>query len=147
MEPAVKRRAYSSPRRAQAARQTKAAILAASRPLFISQGYAGTTVAAIAEDAGVAVDTVYASVGRKPQVFRLLLESALSGTDEEVPALERDYVKQIEATSDAVVKLAVYAEAVTSIQGDWHHCSWWSGRPQPPNRSSPRCGPASRSAG
>ena len=51
MEPAVKRRAYSSPRRAQAARQTKAAILAASRPLFISQGYAGTTVAAIAEDA------------------------------------------------------------------------------------------------
>lgn len=117
MEPAVKRRAYSSPRRAQAARQTKAAILAASRPLFISQGYAGTTVAAIAEDAGVAVDTVYASVGRKPQVFRLLLESALSGTDEEVPALERDYVKQIEATSDAVVKLAVYAEAVTSIQG------------------------------
>jgi AcrR family transcriptional regulator len=117
MEPAVKRRAYSSPRRAQAARQTKAAILTAARDLFIIQGYAGTTVAAIAEDAGVAVDTVYAAVGRKPQVFRLLLESALSGTDEEVPALERDYVKQIEATSDAVAKLAIYAEAVTSIQG------------------------------
>ena len=116
MEPAVKRRAYSSPRRAQAARQTKAAILAASRPLFISQGYAGTTVAAIAEDAGVAVDTVYASVGRKPQVFRLPRVSPVRD-GRGGPALERDYVKQIEATSDAVVKLAVYAEAVTSIQG------------------------------
>ena len=75
-------------------------------------------MAAIAEDAGVAVDTV--SRLRRPETAGVpaTLESALSGTDEEVPGPGRDYVKQIEATSDAVVKLAVYAEAVTSIQGE-----------------------------
>ncbi len=83
----------------------------------MQNGYAGTTIAAIAASAGVAVDTVYASVGRKPQVFRLLVETALSGSDEEVPAMERDYVRQIEASSDAVEKLSIYARAITSIQG------------------------------
>ena len=117
MERSVNRRSYTSPARAAAAQQTRAAILAAARTLFVQNGYAGTTIAAIAASAGVAVDTVYASVGRKPQVFRLLVETALSGSDEEVPAMERDYVRQIEASSDAVEKLSIYARAITSIQG------------------------------
>ncbi len=71
---------------------------------------------AIAEAAGVALDTVYASVGKKPMLFRLLVETAISGTTEAVPALERDYVRAIAATPRAADKLALYARAVRSIQ-------------------------------
>jgi AcrR family transcriptional regulator len=102
--------------RAQSARRRRQAVLASARELFTERGYAATTVAAIASGAGVAVDTVYASVGRKPQLFRLLLETALSGTDEEIPAQERDYVRQIQAAKSATEKIARYARAVTEIQ-------------------------------
>src|SRR5579875_950703 len=79
-------RRYRSPRRAAQAAETRRAVLAAARELLSEVGYRGMTVAAIARRADVAVDTVYASVGRKPEVLRRLVETALSGTDETVPA-------------------------------------------------------------
>ncbi len=60
----------------------------------------GTTVAAIARRAGVAPDTVYASVGTKPALFELLIESALSGRDEAVPGARRDYVEAMRRTPE-----------------------------------------------
>jgi hypothetical protein len=70
---------------------------------------------AIADRAGVALDTVYASLGRKPEVARLLIETAISGTDEAIPAEQRDYVRAIQAAPDAATKIAVYAAAITAI--------------------------------
>jgi hypothetical protein len=51
---------------------------------------------AIAGRAGVALDTVYAAVGRKPELARLLIETAISGTDHATPAEQRDYVRVIQ---------------------------------------------------
>ena len=113
----VKPRRYDSTRRKQAAADTRAAILRSARELFTTNGYATTTVAAIADRAGVAQDTVYAAVGTKPAIFRLLIESALSGRDEVVPGAQREYVAQMQAAPDARAKLAIYATAVTTIQG------------------------------
>jgi hypothetical protein len=48
-------------------------------------------------------------------ILRQLLESALSGTDDEVPALERDYVRQVRAAASAGEKIARYAAAVAEI--------------------------------
>jgi len=70
---------------------------------------------AVAERAGVAVDTVYTLVGRKPDLFRLLIESAISGRDEAVPAQERDYVQRIQAEPSAAGKLELYAAALPLI--------------------------------
>jgi AcrR family transcriptional regulator len=70
---------------------------------------------AIAERAGVALDTVYASVGRKPELARLLIETAISGTDQAIPAEQRDYVRAVQAAPDAQTKIALYATAVTAI--------------------------------
>lgn len=112
----VKPRNYHSPAREEAARQTRRAILRAARTLFLEQGYTATTMTAIADEAGVVIDTIYASVGPKPLLFRLLVESALAGVDEEVPALEREYVKEMQAEPDAGRKLEIYASAVRSIQ-------------------------------
>jgi AcrR family transcriptional regulator len=110
----VKRRYDTSSRRA-AAERTRAAILAAALELFSRQGYAATPMTAIAARAGVALDTVYASVGRKPQLARLLVESAISGVSQAVPAEERDYVRQIRAAPGAEEKIAIYAAAMRAI--------------------------------
>jgi AcrR family transcriptional regulator len=113
----VKPRRYDSSRRKEAAAQTRSSILAAARELFVSNGYGTTTVGAIADRAGVAQDTVYAAVGTKPAIFRLLIESALSGRDEAVPGAQREYAVQMRAAGDLRSKLAIYAAAVTVIQG------------------------------
>lgn len=111
----VNTRNYDSSRRKAAATETRKRILASARALFIERGYEATTIAAIAEDAGVAVDTVYATVGRKPLLVRLLMETAISGTDEAVPPLERDYVQRVKAATTASERLRIYASAVVSI--------------------------------
>ena len=119
----VNSRSYRSPLRNEQARQTRRAILAAARTLFTERGYAATTIAEIAAKAGVAVDTVYAAVGAKPLLFRLLLETAISGTDEAVPAEERDYVRRIQSQPRARQKIETYAAAVRAIaerQGPLH---------------------------
>jgi AcrR family transcriptional regulator len=110
----VKRR-YDTTGRRQAAARTRTAVLDAARELFTEHGYAATTMTAIADRAGVALDTVYASAGRKPELARLLIETAISGTDQAVPAEQRDYVQAIQAAPDAGTKIAVYAAAMTAI--------------------------------
>ena len=69
----------------------------------------------IARAAEVALDTVYAAVGKKPALFRLLVETAISGEDEVVTAEERDYVQAIRAEPDAANKLRIYAAALCRI--------------------------------
>jgi AcrR family transcriptional regulator len=114
VRPPVKRQ-YDTRRRRQAAERTRAAILDAARQLFTDRGYAATPMTAIAEHAGVALDTIYASVGRKPELARLLIETAISGTSDAVPAEERDYVRAIQAAPDAETKITTYATAIRVI--------------------------------
>jgi AcrR family transcriptional regulator len=111
-----KPRPYHSTRRAQQAAGTRSAILAAARELFVSQGYARTTVGHIARRAEVAVDTVYATIGRKPAVLRQVLETALSGTDEVVPAEHRDYVTRVRASPTARGKITEYVTGLVAVQ-------------------------------
>jgi len=113
--PAPVKRRYDATRRRQAAARTRTAILDAARELFTERGYTATPMTAIAERAGVALDTVYASVGRKPELARLLIETAISGTDQAIPAEQRDYVRAVQAAPDAQTKIALYAAAVTAI--------------------------------
>jgi AcrR family transcriptional regulator len=116
VQPPVKRR-YDTSRRREAAARTRAAILDAAQRLFTERGYTATPMAAIAEQAGVALDTVYTSVGRKPELARLLIETAISGTSAAVPAEERNYVRAIQAAPDAETKITIYAAAIRGIVG------------------------------
>lgn len=111
------KRRYHAPRRQAAKAETRRAILESARRTFLESGYASTTMAAIANAAGVAVDTVYATMGNKPAVFRLLVETALSGATEPVAALERDYVRAMRAEPRPAEKLALYARAIRAIHG------------------------------
>jgi len=110
------RRTYDGRARKAAALSTRRAILEAARRLFLEHGYAGTTMPMIAKAAGIALDTVYASVGKKPALFRLLVETAISGGEAAAPAEDRDYVQAIRAEPDAERKLRIYAAALSAIQ-------------------------------
>lgn len=109
------KRRYQAPRREEQAAATRRAILAAARELFVERGYIATAMAEIAAQAQVSVDTIYATVGRKPALLRELVETAISGTDHAVPAIERDYVKAVRSAPTARDALIIYAAAITSI--------------------------------
>ncbi|MGW1991890.1 TetR/AcrR family transcriptional regulator [Embleya sp. NPDC001921] len=109
------KRQYDTSRRRAAARETRRAILDAATRLFVQHGYAATTMAQLADSAGVAVDTVYTVAGRKPALFLHLVEAAVSGTDDAVPATERDYVREMRAEPDAARKLRRYARAIREM--------------------------------
>lgn len=96
--------------------ETRQRIVEAARHLMVERGYRATTIADIAKEAGVHVDTVYALIGRKPVLLRELIEQAISGTDQAVAAQERGYVKAIRSATDPVRKLTIYAEATRRIQ-------------------------------
>jgi AcrR family transcriptional regulator len=70
-------RPYRSPRRAKAAADTRATILATAMRLFLERGYGRVTVADIAREAATAVPTVYASTGGKAAILALLIEDAI----------------------------------------------------------------------
>ncbi len=58
--------------RQRQAAETRRQIVRAARRLFVAAGYAGTTVEAIAAEAGVAVATVYKAFGTKAAIAREL---------------------------------------------------------------------------
>lgn len=108
-------RSYRSVRRQEQATATRGAVLEAARALFLAQGYAATTVAQVARRAGVNADTVYAAVGRKSELLRAVVETAISGEDRPVPAGERDYVRRIRAATTAEAKIDLYAAALMQM--------------------------------
>jgi AcrR family transcriptional regulator len=111
----VKTRSYRSPQRRERAAATRLSVLAAARDLFQDKGYAATTVADVARCAGVSVDTVYASVGRKPELVLAVIDTMLAGADEPVPAEQRDYVLAIGSEPTARGKIEIYAAAVARL--------------------------------
>ena len=70
----VKRR-YTSQRRLAQAEATRRDVVASARRLLVRSGYAATTVEAIAREAGVAVQTVYATFGTKRAVLFALVDA------------------------------------------------------------------------
>jgi AcrR family transcriptional regulator len=75
------KRPYRSRRRREQAEETRKRILASARTLFVTRGYGGATMEAIAEAAGVAVQTVYAAVGSKKGILMALLDEMAAAAD------------------------------------------------------------------
>jgi AcrR family transcriptional regulator len=108
----VKTRAYRSPRREEQAAQTRLAVLASALGLLTEKGYDATTVTDIATSAGVSVDTVYTSVGRKPELVVAVVDMTLGTSEEPVPAEQRSYVRAIRAAPSGREKIGVYAASL-----------------------------------
>ena len=106
-------RRYVSPRRQEQAQQTRRAILDAAAKLFVDPGYAATPLTAVAAEAGVAVQTVYAVFGSKRQLLSDLVDVTLVGDDERVAMAERSFVAEIRALTGLRAKLTRYARHLT----------------------------------
>ena len=90
------RRSYDSSGRRERARQARDQIIGIAGDLFLSRGYAATTVAAIAAQARVSVETIYKGFGGKPGLVRAIVEAGLAGPGP-VPAEQRsDQIRDTE---------------------------------------------------
>lgn len=114
MSDAVKR-TYDSTRRRAQARQNQQRILAAAAALFAERGYGRTTLTDVAESAGVAVETIYATFRNKPTLLHRAWDMAVGGDDQDVPLLERPELRAVFAEPDLARRLAVFAAVNTTI--------------------------------
>jgi TetR/AcrR family transcriptional regulator, regulator of autoinduction and epiphytic fitness len=85
-------RRYTNTRRTAQAAQTRADVVHAAIELFGEQGYGATTLAAIAERAGVAVETVYNGFGSKKKLLRAAVDVSVVGDTEPIPFIDRPEV-------------------------------------------------------
>jgi AcrR family transcriptional regulator len=107
------RRHYNSSGRREQARRTRWAVLETARRMFLADGYAATTIAAIAAEAGVSVETVYKAFGNKPGLLKAVFDVSVVGDDEPVPMLQRERVRRMRDEPDARRKLIMYGEHLT----------------------------------
>src|SRR6185437_12754714 len=107
-------RPYHSPRRAEAARETRQAVLAAARRQFVEHGYTHTTLAAIAQAAGVSLATVKLVAGTKPQLLVATIQAEVRRDDVAVPLVEQRWWQQLLAEPDPVGMLRQFVVAMAS---------------------------------
>lgn len=111
------KRRYNSARRQQQARKTQREILEAARRLFLEWGYTGTTIEAIATEAGVAVETVYAAFRNKRTILARLFDVSVVGDDEPVPLLERRGPQEVRQERDQRRQIELFARDIREIMG------------------------------
>jgi AcrR family transcriptional regulator len=105
------RRAYRSPRRREGAQETRRRMLAAAGRLLAAHGYAGTTIAAVAREAGVAAETVYAAFGNKRTLVGELVRTSVRG-DGSAPAAEQAGAAAVAAVRDQREQMRLFAADV-----------------------------------
>jgi AcrR family transcriptional regulator len=110
----VATRNYRSEVRARQSAGTRREIIEAARTLFAERGYARTSVAAIAEAAGVAVNTVYLSVGGKAALILALTED--SGAD----GAAAESVQRVSVSDDPREILRITAEGTARVRRRQH---------------------------
>jgi AcrR family transcriptional regulator len=111
------RRRYDSPRRREQAAATRTQILEAAQRLFERQGYAATTMAAIAAEAGVALKTVYVALETKSGVLRALWHLLLRGDEDDAPVADRRWYREVVEEPDPERQLRLNARNSRVVKG------------------------------
>ncbi len=104
------KRSYVAPRREEQARATRRAILDAAHTRFLRDGFAGTTMAAIAAEAGVSVPTLYKLFGNKAGLANAMVDVSIAGDDEPVAVKDRARIMAVREATDGRRKLELYAD-------------------------------------
>jgi AcrR family transcriptional regulator len=116
------RRRYNSPLRADQARQTRGRILDAAYRLFADRGYAGTTIAAVADGAGVSPETIYLTFGGKRGLLEGVIEMAIA--PEADPTAQEDALRkeltQVPEARDRLKAMVEYSCAILARTGPVH---------------------------
>lgn len=109
-------RQYHSPHRRNQAISTRRHILDAARRLFEAHGYAGTSVVAIAREAGVVAKTVYLAFESKSGLLRALWDLALSGEEDDAPVVSREWYREVMEETDPERRLRLNARNSRAVK-------------------------------
>jgi len=110
-----KTRTYDASRRRELAAQSRARVLETAQRHFTERGYAATTIAAVAADADVSVQSITKNFKNKPGLVRALFDNALVGDDDPAPLADRSWIAAIHAEPDPRRKLHLFADTLAGI--------------------------------
>lgn len=105
---------------AHRARATRRKIVRAAVELFVRDGYLQTTMAEIAREAGVAVQTLYLSFGGKGAVLASAIDVTIAGDDEPVPIAEREWHQGMRDEPDGRRAFGHFLAASSTIIGRFY---------------------------
>lgn len=100
---------------AERSRRTRSRIVAAATALFLRDGYVQTTMSAIAEEAGVAYQTLYISYRGKVALLATAFDIAVAGDDEPVPVLDRGWRQQLRDEPEGSGALRIFIDVSQQI--------------------------------
>lgn len=108
-------RTKSRTSKAEQARLTRRRITAAATELFLRDGFLTTTMAAVAAEAGVAVQTLYLAFGNKTAILSAAFDVAVVGDDEPVPVMERTWLRAALDDPDGVAGLTAFVTGGAAV--------------------------------
>lgn len=108
-------KAHRSTRRQVQAAQTRRDILDAAQALFERDGYAASSIEAIAGQANVARATVFATAGSKADILKALRDRALAGDDDSVPVIARPWFREVVEAPDARQAIRLHARNIRNM--------------------------------
>jgi AcrR family transcriptional regulator len=95
---------------------TRRRIEEAAALLFARDGYTGTTMQAIATEAGVHVQTIYLAYGTKPALLAACAVRLVAGDeDPDTPPGERRWAREVAAADDPHAKLVRYVQQIADV--------------------------------
>ena len=108
------KRRYRSALRAAQAHDTRNAVLEAARKLFTEKGWE-TPVSAIAREAAVSNETVYAVFGNKQAILEQLIAAVLRGADEKTPLIDQPERQAVLAEADQRRQIRLFATDIAAV--------------------------------
>jgi AcrR family transcriptional regulator len=94
--------------------ETEERILGAAARLFVRHGYQGTTLAQIADAAGVSHRTVYVRFGTKPELLKRVTDVALVG-DTEPADVAHDWFRTALTAEDLDERISALADGTADL--------------------------------
>jgi AcrR family transcriptional regulator len=101
--------------RADQAAATRTAVIAAARKLFLTRGWAGTTVAGIAKAAKVSPETIYAVFGGKAPLFAEVVRAGVRRDDPDTPLIEQAGPRAVAGAPDQRAVLHLFAHDIAQL--------------------------------
>lgn len=106
---------YDNSGRADAARRTRARVIAAAHERLVADGWAGTTIRAVAQTAAVSPETIYKAFGSKAGLLKAVYDGAMAGDDDPVPMRDRPLFMPLRQATSASQAAHAYASIVAHL--------------------------------
>ena len=110
------KRSYDASGRREQARARRRAVVVAAKELFERDGFRPTTIAAVAERAGVSAESIYKGFGTKAALAKAVFDFVIAGDDEPVPVWQRSEADAIRAEPDIRRKSMLYSRGLAARQ-------------------------------